>query len=61
MRSRQLRYLHGANIACMFHPRLICSGLLIMFVMRTAIELHRAWHMTLLTSKILQQVKDVSG
>ena len=28
------------------------------FVMRTAVELHRAWHMTLLTSKILQQVKD---
>ena len=28
------------------------------FTMRTAIELHRAWHMTLLTSKILQQIKD---
>ena len=30
----------------------------IMFTMRTAIELHRAWHMTLLTSKVLQQLKD---
>jgi len=28
------------------------------FMVRTASELHRAWHMTLLTSKILQQVKD---
>lgn len=27
------------------------------FLIRTAVELHRAWHMTLLTSKILQQVK----
>mmetsp|Transcript_41195 Transcript_41195/g.60989 ORF Transcript_41195/g.60989 Transcript_41195/m.60989 type:complete len:748 (-) Transcript_41195:196-2439(-) len=33
-------------------------ALLFVFTMRTAIELHRAWHMTLLTSKILQQVKD---
>ena len=24
------------------------------FIFRTAVELHRAWHMTLLTSKILQ-------
>lgn len=30
----------------------------IMFTMRTAIELHRAWHMTLLTSKVLQQLTD---
>ncbi len=29
--------------------------------MRTAMELHRAWHMTLLTSKILQQIKDKFG
>eukprot|EP00526_Cylindrotheca_closterium_P007251 CAMPEP_0113658378 /NCGR_PEP_ID=MMETSP0017_2-20120614/31678_1 /TAXON_ID=2856 /ORGANISM="Cylindrotheca closterium" /LENGTH=689 /DNA_ID=CAMNT_0000572629 /DNA_START=68 /DNA_END=2137 /DNA_ORIENTATION=+ /assembly_acc=CAM_ASM_000147 len=28
------------------------------FMVRTASELHRAWHMTLLTSKILQQIKD---
>ena len=28
------------------------------FTLITAIELHRAWHMTLLTSKILQQIKD---
>ena len=28
------------------------------FALRTACELHRAWHMTLLTSKILQQIKD---
>ena len=33
-------------------------GLQVIFVMRTAVELHRAWHMTLLTSKILQQLKD---
>ena len=33
-------------------------ALLVMFTMRTGIELHRAWHMTLLTSKILQQLKD---
>ena len=33
-------------------------GLLFVFNMRTAVELHRAWHMTLLTSNILQQVKD---
>jgi len=29
----------------------------IVFCMRTAVELHRAWHMTLLTTKILQQIK----
>lgn len=28
------------------------------FMVRTASELHRAWHMPLLTSKILQQIKD---
>eukprot|EP00957_Ditylum_brightwellii_P187353 14269423-Ditylum_brightwellii.AAC.1 len=28
------------------------------FMIRTAIELHRAWHNTLLTAKILQQLKD---
>ncbi len=33
-------------------------GLLVMFTIRTAVELHRAWHMTLLTSKILQQLKE---
>eukprot|EP00566_Odontella_aurita_P008558 CAMPEP_0113579078 /NCGR_PEP_ID=MMETSP0015_2-20120614/29868_1 /TAXON_ID=2838 /ORGANISM="Odontella" /LENGTH=673 /DNA_ID=CAMNT_0000483017 /DNA_START=79 /DNA_END=2100 /DNA_ORIENTATION=- /assembly_acc=CAM_ASM_000160 len=33
-------------------------GLLFLFQMRTAMELHRAWHMTLLTSKILQTTKD---
>ena len=36
-------------------------GLTFVFTMRTAIELHRAWHMTLLTSKILQQIKDKFG
>lgn len=36
-------------------------GLYFVFTMRTAIELHRAWHMTLLTSKILQQIKDKFG
>ncbi|KAH8094271.1 hypothetical protein JL720_4265 [Aureococcus anophagefferens] len=30
----------------------------IVFVIRTAVELHRAWHMTLLTSKIMQRLKD---
>mmetsp|Transcript_23042 Transcript_23042/g.24542 ORF Transcript_23042/g.24542 Transcript_23042/m.24542 type:complete len:644 (-) Transcript_23042:3426-5357(-) len=28
------------------------------FLIRTAIELHRAWHMTLLTSSLLQQMKE---
>eukprot|EP00565_Helicotheca_tamesis_P003787 CAMPEP_0185725478 /NCGR_PEP_ID=MMETSP1171-20130828/1730_1 /TAXON_ID=374046 /ORGANISM="Helicotheca tamensis, Strain CCMP826" /LENGTH=689 /DNA_ID=CAMNT_0028393621 /DNA_START=70 /DNA_END=2139 /DNA_ORIENTATION=+ len=28
------------------------------FMIRTGIELHRAWHNTLLTAKILQQIKD---
>jgi hypothetical protein len=36
-------------------------GLIFVFMMTTAIELHRAWHMTLLTSKILQQIKDTYG
>jgi hypothetical protein len=36
-------------------------GLIFVFMMNTAIELHRAWHMTLLTSKILQQIKDTYG
>jgi hypothetical protein len=33
-------------------------ALLTVFTIRTAVALHRAWHMTLLTSKILQQLKD---
>mmetsp|Transcript_1992 Transcript_1992/g.4201 ORF Transcript_1992/g.4201 Transcript_1992/m.4201 type:complete len:681 (-) Transcript_1992:154-2196(-) len=33
-------------------------GLLFVFTMRTAVELHRAWNMTLLTSNVLQQIKD---
>lgn len=33
-------------------------GLVWLFSMRTAVELHRGWHMPLLTSKILQQIKD---
>lgn len=33
-------------------------ALKVMFAIRTAVELHRAWHMTLLTSKILQQLKE---
>ncbi len=36
-------------------------ALVFIFTMRTAIELHRAWHMTLFTSKILQQIKDKFG
>ena len=32
-------------------------ALTIVFMIRTAVELHRAWHMTLLTSKLLQQLK----
>ncbi|CAB9520779.1 expressed unknown protein [Seminavis robusta] len=31
-------------------------ALVFVFIVRTACELHRAWHMTLLTSKILRQV-----
>lgn len=33
-------------------------ALTFVFTVRTASELHRAWHMTLLTSRILQQIKD---
>eukprot|EP00986_Skeletonema_menzelii_P015103 scaffold11045_cov138-Skeletonema_menzelii.AAC.9 len=33
-------------------------GLLFIFTMRTAVELHRAWNMTLLTMTVLQQIKD---
>ena len=33
-------------------------ALTVVFTIRTAVALHRAWHMTLLTSKILQQLKD---
>jgi len=33
-------------------------ALTMIFSIRTAVELHRAWHMSLLTSKILQQLKD---
>lgn len=33
-------------------------ALLFVFSERTAVELHRAWHMSLLTSKIMQEIKD---
>ena len=33
-------------------------ALCVAFTIRTAVELHRGWHMTLLTSKIMQQLKD---
>ncbi len=33
-------------------------ALTVVFTIRTAVELHRAWHMSLLTSSILQQIKD---
>ena len=36
-------------------------GLLVIFSMRTSIELHRAWHMSLLSSNILQQIKEEFG
>mmetsp|Transcript_19673 Transcript_19673/g.29034 ORF Transcript_19673/g.29034 Transcript_19673/m.29034 type:complete len:708 (-) Transcript_19673:160-2283(-) len=36
-------------------------ALTVIFIIRTGVELHRAWHMTLLTSKILQQLKDKFG
>jgi hypothetical protein len=36
-------------------------ALKICFMVRTAVELHRAWNMTLLTSKLLQQMKDEFG
>ena len=36
-------------------------ALTFVFTMRTAVELHRAWHMTLLTSKILEQIKEKFG
>jgi len=33
-------------------------ALVVIFIIRTAIELHRAWHLTLLSDRILQQVKE---
>jgi len=33
-------------------------ALVVVFIIRTAIELHRAWHVTLLTDRILQRVKE---
>ena len=36
-------------------------ALLVMFTIRTAIEMHRAWNMTLLSSKLLQRIKDEFG
>mmetsp|Transcript_5768 Transcript_5768/g.8375 ORF Transcript_5768/g.8375 Transcript_5768/m.8375 type:complete len:697 (-) Transcript_5768:145-2235(-) len=36
-------------------------GLVWIFSMRTAVELHRGWHMPLLTSRILQQIKQKFG
>ena len=33
-------------------------ALQMVFLVRTAVELHRAWHMTLLTSKVLNQLKE---
>ena len=33
-------------------------ALTVVFTLRTAVALHRAWHMTLLTHKVLQQIKD---
>mmetsp|Transcript_29264 Transcript_29264/g.79178 ORF Transcript_29264/g.79178 Transcript_29264/m.79178 type:complete len:690 (+) Transcript_29264:138-2207(+) len=32
-------------------------ALTLVFLIRTAVELHRAWHMTLLTDRLLQQIK----
>ena len=45
-----LKRLHGEEYALTF-----------VFIFNTAVELHRAWHVTLLTSKILQQVADKCG
>lgn len=36
-------------------------ALLFIFTMRTAIELHRAWNMPLLTTNVLQKIKDKFG
>eukprot|EP00531_Pseudo-nitzschia_arenysensis_P000215 CAMPEP_0116124638 /NCGR_PEP_ID=MMETSP0329-20121206/5383_1 /TAXON_ID=697910 /ORGANISM="Pseudo-nitzschia arenysensis, Strain B593" /LENGTH=687 /DNA_ID=CAMNT_0003618623 /DNA_START=61 /DNA_END=2124 /DNA_ORIENTATION=+ len=33
-------------------------ALTVVFTIRTAVELHRAWHISLLTSNVLQQIKD---
>ena len=33
-------------------------ALTVVFTIRTAVELHRAWHVSLLTAQILQQIKD---
>jgi len=43
----QLARKHGEDYALVF-----------VFTVRTGVELHRAWHMTMLTSRILQQIKD---
>jgi len=43
----ELEHKHGEDHALVF-----------VFSVRTGVELHRAWHMTMLTSKILQQIKD---
>jgi len=43
----QLACKHGEDYALVF-----------VFTVRTGVELHRAWHMTMLTSRILQQIKD---
>jgi hypothetical protein len=45
-----LKKVHGEEYALTF-----------IFIFNTGVELHRAWHMTLLTTKILQQVKDKLG
>ena len=45
-----LKDLHGEDYALTF-----------VFIFNTAVELHRAWHMTLLTNKILLQVKAKKG
>ena len=36
-------------------------ALVFVFAVRTAVELHRAWHLTLLTTRLLQQIKDKFG
>eukprot|EP00553_Chaetoceros_curvisetus_P014127 CAMPEP_0204642036 /NCGR_PEP_ID=MMETSP0717-20131115/51467_1 /ASSEMBLY_ACC=CAM_ASM_000666 /TAXON_ID=230516 /ORGANISM="Chaetoceros curvisetus" /LENGTH=700 /DNA_ID=CAMNT_0051662775 /DNA_START=70 /DNA_END=2172 /DNA_ORIENTATION=+ len=36
-------------------------ALTFVFIFRTGMELHRAWHMTLLTSKLMHQLKDHFG
>ena len=62
--SGRSRLREGASVETGARPRYLSAksgedyALHVLFTIRTAVELHRAWHMTLLTSKLMQQLKD---